>query len=83
MYHPKTPPPVPSEQQELLLWVRQELADLQRELAAATVVTLQTLHVAPTKLQSGMVVLADGTDWNPGAGAGVYCYYGGSWKKLG
>jgi hypothetical protein len=44
---------------------------------------LQELHEAPNKLKTGMTVLADGTDWNPGSGAGVYTYYGGAWHKLG
>lgn len=30
------------------------------------------LHVAPTKAAAGDLVLADGSDWNPGSGAGPY-----------
>ena len=44
---------------------------------------LQELHEEPRKIKTGMTVLADGTDWNPGAGAGVYTYYGGAWNRLG
>jgi len=44
---------------------------------------LKELHEEPNKLILGMTVLADGTDWNPGSGAGVYSYYGGAWHKLG
>jgi hypothetical protein len=44
---------------------------------------LTKVHKAPAKPAEGQIVLADGTDWNPGAGAGVYCFYNGSWKKLG
>ena len=40
------------------------------------------LHVEPARLIEGMVVKADGTDWNPGAGAGFYGY-SGAWVKLG
>lgn len=32
----------------------------------------RVLHVAPTRTFGGMVVNADGTDWNPGSGAGMY-----------
>lgn len=39
-------------------------------------------HVAPTKLWEGMIRLADGTDWDPGSGMGLYQYLGGSWVKL-
>ena len=44
---------------------------------------LRELNVAPAKVREGMIALADGTNWNPGSGAGVYAYYGGSWVKLG
>lgn len=45
--------------------------------------TLQVLHAAPQKFREGTIVLADGTDWNPGAGAGYYGYHSGAWNKLG
>lgn len=32
----------------------------------------EVLHTEPTNIQLYMRVVADGTDWNPGAGAGVY-----------
>ena len=44
---------------------------------------LQQLNVAPDRPRNGMVVLADGTNWDPGSGAGVYAYYGSAWVKLG
>lgn len=47
------------------------------------IVQIQTSYYAPTKPRNGMTVLADGTKWDPGSGAGVYTYYGGSWHKLG
>lgn len=41
------------------------------------------LHVAPDRPQEGLVVFADGTDWNPtGAGGGLHQYIGGVWDKL-
>lgn len=47
-------------------------------------IMLEMRYVAPAKPKDGMVVLADGTSWNPSAGGqGFYGYYGGSWKKLG
>ena len=41
------------------------------------------LHVAPSKVREGLTVGADGTDWNPGSGQGVYTYYAAAWHKLG
>lgn len=44
---------------------------------------LPVRHVEPTeKPREGMLVFADGTDWNPGAGAGYYEYVSGAWNKL-
>lgn len=45
-------------------------------------IQLTTLNAEPDKPREGMVVLADGTDWNPGSGAGVYGYIGGLWVSL-
>lgn len=50
---------------------------------AVPFVILSTQYKEPDKLIEGMDVLADGVLWNPGSGAGRYCYYAGSWKKLG
>ena len=44
---------------------------------------LEELNVAPKKPRTGLTVLADGTNWNPGTGQGVYTYYAGAWHKLG
>lgn len=44
---------------------------------------LDTLYAAPTKFRTGSIVLADGTTWDPGSGAGVYYYNGSAWVFLG
>lgn len=44
---------------------------------------MSPLNVAPDKPRDGLIAKADGTNWNPGSGEGVYCYYGGSWHLLG
>lgn len=46
--------------------------------------SLQVLHVQPVKRKAGDVVYADGVDWNPGSGEGLYRYtLGGSWAFIG
>jgi hypothetical protein len=37
---------------------------------------------APVKPREGQIVVADGTNWNPGAGKGAYEYRSGAWAKL-
>lgn len=44
---------------------------------------IQFLAVAPTRAHEGMIVGADGTNWDPGSGKGVYAYYNSSWNRLG
>lgn len=70
---------------EALSWVLQELqraSNVINNLADGKTITL---HAAPEKLIDGMIRKADGTDWNPGAGAGTYVYDGATagWIKLG
>lgn len=35
---------------------------------------VERVHAAPTKPQDGQLAYADGSDWNPGSGRGVYRY---------
>jgi hypothetical protein len=45
-------------------------------------IQLNTLNREPERVREGIVAKADGTNWNPGSGAGFYGYRGGSWRKL-
>lgn len=47
------------------------------------VVSNPVLNVAPDKPRQGQVAYADGTNWNPGNGAGLYQYTGSAWKPTG
>lgn len=66
---------------------RRYLAEEFRNIAAALLevdgVLLPELHVEPSKPRNGMIVLADGSDWNPGSGAGFYGYSASAWVLLG
>jgi hypothetical protein len=60
-----------------------ELQDLVRALnEAQELLPLQALAAAPDKPREGLVVYANGTNWNPGSGAGPYAYIGGTWTPL-
>lgn len=44
---------------------------------------LRPSYVAPLRPRTGMIVYADGTSWNPGAGEGAYVRLAaGTWAKL-
>lgn len=70
---------------QLITYVGNQFRKLSSQLKLMEVdhVLMTTLHVEPTKPREGMVVTADGSDWNPGSGAGIYQYRGGSWVKIG
>ena len=48
----------------------------------SSMLILDVWNEAPPRTFDGMMVRADGTNWNPGAGEGVYVYYNSTWNKL-
>lgn len=79
-----TPSILPTDANELSLAVQREFERLAQELRATQPsILLDRLNVAPSKPRNGMVVFADGTNWNPGSGQGFYGYKGGVWALLG
>jgi hypothetical protein len=44
---------------------------------------MKVWHKQPDKPRTAQIYYADGTNWNPGSGEGVYVYLStGSWSKL-
>ena len=75
-----TPGPVPAEVSD---WIVRELQAIsEATYGAAPELQLIPKAVAPVKPRTGMVVFANGVDWNPGSGAGVYVWTGSAWSKL-
>ncbi len=64
-------------------FVLEELQRISDSIAQVEDILLKELNVAPDKPRNGMIVLADGTNWNPGAGGGFYGRSAGAWVKLG
>lgn len=80
MYQPGN---VPIDPKALSGFLRLELQRIAQEFTdEREFVKLKTLYAAPSRIEEGMVVKADGTTWNPGSGAGVYARVGGAWVKL-
>lgn len=65
-------------------WLKRAFSELATALARPEVsgVRFTVLHAAPERIANGDLVVADGTDWNPGAGAGAYLRVAGAWVKL-
>ena len=79
-YYPRI---VPTQPAELPQFLSQELHNISQEMSSPKeVITLGMLNSPPAKIREGMIVLADGTNWNPGGGAGFYGYRDGAWRKL-
>lgn len=81
-YRRQNPPVIPAEQSVLLEYLMRELEAIERSQQASNSLRLNVTYVEPTKVGEGLIVLADGTEWDPGSGAGIYAYIGGSWTKL-
>ena len=76
------PMQVPTDPAQLPGSLLQELQNIARS-TDASIAHLSELNKAPAKPRAGMVVLADGINWNPGSGAGFYGYRSGGWQFLG
>ena len=66
----------------LQAWTQRELERLALTLTETIALDLRPVYRAPDKPREGMIVYADGTSWNPGAGKGCYEYRGAAWFKL-
>lgn len=66
----------------VMQWMEQELRTIAGAINETTLVDLRPVGAAPDKPRDGMVVNANGSTFNPGAGAGLYERKGGAWVKL-
>tara|TARA_R110000822_G_scaffold301108_5_gene424845 strand:+ start:1888 stop:5421 length:3534 start_codon:yes stop_codon:yes gene_type:complete len=74
---------VPLNVAEVPSFLQREFPRLQQVLNnAQDIVWLRPLAVEPVKKREGMTAIADGTNWDPGLGAGTYQYLGGVWVKF-
>jgi hypothetical protein len=64
---------------DLRSWANREMQRISLALlSTGSQITLPVLNAAPEKPQVGQIVFADGANWNPGSGRGLY-YYDSSW----
>jgi hypothetical protein len=68
---------------DLRNWISNELVRVSNAFTTSSqTTTLLVLTAAPAKPQIGQVVFADGTNWNPGSGRGLYYYDSGGWVHI-
>ena len=79
-YQPADPP---SDPKDLQRYLREELLKLKQAIDAVAEGYAPVVYAAPLKPRTGMLRNADGTQWNPGSGAGLYRYTGTTWKYIG
>ena len=70
------------ESQALLRFFVGELQRLADSLTLTDYAGLNVLYASPKRPFNGMVVYADGAEWDPGSGEGFYGYENGAWVKL-
>jgi hypothetical protein len=72
----------PASPEAIAEYLQRQLQRIEVALSLGVVREVEFLSVEPSKVYDGLIRGADGTNWNPGAGQGVYAYYGGAWTKL-
>lgn len=63
-------------------YVQEELEKISKEFNETIALDLRTVHQEPKRPREGMIVSADGTNWNPGSGAGAYEFVNGVWRRV-
>ena len=72
----------PERLEELPEYMDRELRRISVAMTALAEGFLLKIHVEPIKKRDGMIRYADGTDWNPGGGEGIYARIAGAWVKM-
>jgi hypothetical protein len=63
-------------------WTEGELQAIEQEFSGLQVVPLEPVFRAPVRPREGMIIYADGTNYNPGSGEGPYVYINGAFAPL-
>lgn len=68
--------------EELRQYLEDELRRIAAEFQQTEILNFRILNTEPAKRMDGMLVFADGVNWDPGSGAGLYERRSGAWQKL-
>ena len=67
-----SPNPVPSDPEDLPRYIFEELLKLQGALEANPTTFIEVKNATPARKKQGDIVYADGTNFDPGSGEGIY-----------
>lgn len=76
------PGAVPRDSKSLQRFLQDEFKKIQNAVNAVALGHLDETHVSPAKPRTGDLRIADGTNWNPGSGSGMYFYQDSAWNFL-
>ncbi|MEH6435773.1 hypothetical protein [Massilia sp. DD77] len=77
------PDPVPSDPKEFARYLDAELHKIAAVLTLVAAGHIDKVFAEPAKPRDGDLRYADGTEWNPGSGEGIYRFNGTTWIFLG
>ena len=78
-----TPNPVPDNPEDLPKYLLEELTKLQGALQESPTTFIEVKNATPARKKQGDIVYADGSNFNPGSGEGIYFVNAaGSYTKL-
>lgn len=76
--------PIPPDKGQFNLWLEGELRSIAESFnRPELLLKLPLTYVAPSKPREGDIRNADGTEWDPGYGKGLYLFQDGVWVPLG
>lgn len=73
-------PPIEATDESMYLYT--ELQRISQVIELLAQGHMDVTHVAPDRPREGDIRYADGTNWNPGSGKGLYLYNGTAWGQL-
>ena len=74
---------LPDDPREAIAMMNQHIVKLNAVVLQLLAYQLPVRHSAPLKPRQGVIAYADGTDWDPGSGEGVYEFKSDlAWHKL-
>ena len=67
---------------DLLKYIQENIRRLASSLEILETPIVPTHNVPPSNPEIGQLAIADGTNWNPGSGAGTYIFRANAWHKI-